>query len=956
VKNVVYCLNRRAGLPGGLAAVLFLAIMLKASSVLGAYYYISTTGTDTNSGSINAPLATISGAQAVASPGDTVLIESGTYEVPDVLVALEQGVYEVVNLINKNGITYEAMPGTRPVFDFSGINPTGYRVAAFWVTASNVTFQGFDVTGVQENITTSNNQSLAFAVWGCSNCTWEQVNAYSNEGVGFYLEEDSPNNLFYQCDSYNNYGINSYSYGNADGFGCHPAAGGTGNVFRQCRSWNNSDDGYDCINAHESVTFDHCWSYLNGNNGGNGNGFKVGGWASTPQNQIANPLPVHTVVYCLSAGNTGNGGYYANHQPGQAANWWHNTGFDNVVDFNMLERTPPVYSSTVAETDSNDIPGINEVMHYNMAYTASYSDLENYNETGAIVSGNSWTENITLTNSDFESTVVTQMTQPRQANGALPNITFMVPVNGTPAAGLGCFAPPSALTWTGTTSNAWDIATGNWLNTTGSADVYCDGVPVTFSDAATTGTVSIASGVNPGSVTFTNSSLDYTVNSTSLGISGSTGVTMTGTAQVTVTGSNTYTGNTTLGGGIYALGADSSTSSSTVESPGLTGGTCASLGAAASAVLASGGAELRFGGRGGGTAYTYVIPNPVTLDGASIVSVDGLQELTGGLTIGSAGANLFTAYSGKNLWIHSTWSGSGNVTIDDWQASGSDTTGGLLLVDGPSNPYDGVITIDAPSAGYLGGILEIGNTTALLNATIIDNNTGTAGLLFTVTTPQIGALSGPGNITIPSGGSLTAGGNGASTTYSGNLSGAGGFTKAGAGTMILSGSNFYTGATTVTGGILEITGAIINSASLSVSSGAVLYLDGTPNVSGTINNNGIVKLSGATSLTGTFTNNGVLDLINGPQSLPSHFINNGTVLTQSSVQVRQLATSGSSGFSLTIQGYALHTYQLQRATSLAPPITWTNIGAPQTGSGLPITFSDPSLTASNGFYRVQVSP
>jgi autotransporter-associated beta strand protein len=550
------------------------------------------------------------------------------------------------------------------------------------------------------------------------------------------------------------------------------------------------------------------------------------------------------------------------------------------------------------------------------------------------------------------------MTQPRQANGALPNITFMVPVNGTPAAGLGCFAPPSVITWTGTTSTAWDIATANWINTTGSADVYADAIPVTFSDAAATGTVSIAAAVNPGSVTFTNSSLNYAVNSTSLGISGSTGITMTGTGQVTVTGSNTYSGNTTLAGGIYALGADSSTSASTVESPGLTGGTCASLGNASSGVSLSGGAELRLGGRGGTTVRTYIIPNPITIDGGEIVSVDGLQELTGNLTVNSGGASLITSATTKNLYIHTTWSGSGNVVIDDVQGSVSSTSG-LVLVDTPSNPYDGIITINGPSTGYLGGILEIGSPTALINASIVNNNTGASGLVFTTATPQIGALSGPGNISLPSSGSLTAGGNGASTTYSGVLSGPGGFIKAGVGVMILSGSNTYTGTTTVTGGILEITGAITSSTSVSIASGAVLYLSGGAlNVPGSINNSGEVKLSGsaALSLTGTFINSGVLDLINGPQSLPAKFVNNGTVLNAGSVQVQQLAKSGASGFSLTIQGYTQHTYQLQRATSLSAPVTWTNVGAPQTGSGTPLTFSDPAPTGANGFYQVLVSP
>ena len=72
------------------------------------------------------------------------------------------------------------------------------------------------------------------------------------------------------------------------------------------------------------MTFDHCWSYMNGNNGGNGNGFKVGGWGSQPQDEIPDPLPLHTVENCLSADNSANG-FYANHQPGQDANWTYNT-------------------------------------------------------------------------------------------------------------------------------------------------------------------------------------------------------------------------------------------------------------------------------------------------------------------------------------------------------------------------------------------------------------------------------------------------------------------------------------------------------------------------------------------------------------------------------------------------------------------------------------------------------
>ena len=357
--------------------------MLAASSVSAATWYLSPAGSDSNSGTTtNTPFATIMQAQTKASSGDIVFIMAGTYNLAtNVYNSIQDGVYASVNLISKNGITYEAVPGTHPVFNFSAVNPAGDRVAAFWVTATGVTFQGFDVVGVQENITAGNNQSLGFGIWGCKSCTWNQVNVHDSDCVGFYGEKACANNLIYRCDSYNNTGIDSYSYGNADGFGCHPAAGGTNNIFRECRAWNNSDDGYDCLNAAETVTFDHCWSYLEGNNGGNGNGFKVGGWGSQPQNQVPNPLPAHIVFNCLSAKN-GSHGFYANHQPGRAACWTNNTSYGNSsADFDMLERTPPNYSITTNQTDAaNDIASTNEVMHYNLAFSGTLTG--DYNETG----------------------------------------------------------------------------------------------------------------------------------------------------------------------------------------------------------------------------------------------------------------------------------------------------------------------------------------------------------------------------------------------------------------------------------------------------------------------------------------------------------------------------------------------------------------------------------------------
>jgi len=64
-------------------------------------------------------------------------------------------------------------------------------------------------------------------------------------------------------------------------------------------------------------------------------------------------------------------------------------------------------------------------------------------------------------------------------------------------------------------------------------------------------------------------------------------------------------------------------------------------------------------------------------------------------------------------------------------------------------------------------------------------------------------------------------------TYAGAIGGSGTFTKDGSGTVALTGMNGYTGATTVTNGVLEVDGSIAASSLTTVSSGAALTGTGT---------------------------------------------------------------------------------------------------------------------------------
>ena len=402
-----------------------LLLFLKTASAFGATWYVAPDGNDSNGGSLGSPFLTITRAQSAASSGDTVYLRGGTYFPDNSNITATNSPWCIVNNITKSGISYLAYPGEDPVFNFANVKPSGFRVTAFLVNASDCVFQGFDVVGVQVTIAGTHTQSECFRITGGNHNTFEQLSMHDGMANGWYLTGGS-NNLVLNCDAYNNAGLDSGSLGNTDGFGCHPSKGGKGNVFRGCRAWFNSDDGFDCINAADSVTFDHCWSFFNGyytnftSTGGDANGFKVGGWGcsgATPPN----PVPVHTVTFCLSARNRSHG-FYANHQPGQAANWYNNTSYNNVSsDFDMLEGT---------DTSSNcSVAGTREVMHNNLAYAGTRTaDL---NESGSIVSNNSWTLPVTVNDADFGSVDATQMTQSRKTDGSLPDIAFMHLVSGS---------------------------------------------------------------------------------------------------------------------------------------------------------------------------------------------------------------------------------------------------------------------------------------------------------------------------------------------------------------------------------------------------------------------------------------------------------------------------------------------------------------------------------------------
>lgn len=404
--------------------ILFAVSSLIIAECQAKIYFVAINGNDTaNSGTLTAPFATIMRAQKATLAGDTVYVRGGKYLMAENQIARKQRIWAMMHLLDKSGapgkrINYWAYPGEKPVFDMTNVKPLNQRVMAFNVTGSWIHIKGIEVTGMQVT-QTGHTQSECFHNEGSHNI-YEQLSMHDGQAIGFYLIRGS-DNLILNCDAYRNWDYTSENGkgGNADGFGCHPQLGSTGNIFRGCRAWFNSDDGYDCIRAAETVTFDHCWSFYNGystefKNLGDGNGFKAGGWGLVKDERVPDSIPMHVIQFCVAVHNRANG-FYSNHQPG-GSYWYNNTAYENGTNFNMLNRTSDI---------TTDVPGYNHVLKNNLSFEPRTYETQWIDSTKCVVLNNSFSIPIKVSKTDFVSLDQSQLTAARKKNGNLPDIDFL---------------------------------------------------------------------------------------------------------------------------------------------------------------------------------------------------------------------------------------------------------------------------------------------------------------------------------------------------------------------------------------------------------------------------------------------------------------------------------------------------------------------------------------------------
>jgi autotransporter-associated beta strand protein len=335
------------------------------------------------------------------------------------------------------------------------------------------------------------------------------------------------------------------------------------------------------------------------------------------------------------------------------------------------------------------------------------------------------------------------------------------------------------------------------------------------SSAQTFSSITLTSGTLTSGTATTAGAIGVQAGRVSAVLDGVGALTKTGTGVVTLSGANTYSGGSNINAGTLSMGSANALGSS--------------------GTIAFGGGTLQYSASGTtdySSRFSTAASQAYSLDtnGQSVVLATPLTSSGGSLT---------------KL-------GSGTLTLST------------------SNSFNGDTRIAA-------GTLSLGNVNAL-SASTLDMNVADAGSIGFVTgttqTYALAGLKGARNIA-NAGNTLSVGGNGQSTIYSGVLSGTGGLTKSGAGSLTLSGSNTFTGAINLNSGTLALTGGanrLATGDTLNFTSSATLTVD---NVSQQLSK---VTVPDATS-TVTIGGGGGLTLTTGTQEFG---VGGNTITSQTS--------------------------------------------------------------------------
>ena len=363
---------------------------------------------------------------------------------------------------------------------------------------------------------------------------------------------------------------------------------------------------------------------------------------------------------------------------------------------------------------------------------------------------------------------------------------------------------PATLTWNnsaGGNGTDWDVVgQKNWTSTASTdPNRYYQFDNVNFTDAkgASSATVNLNTTVTPLSV-MVNTTNGYTFQGSG-SISGTGGLTLTGGGSLNLanTGGNSYTGATNVANGTLKIGAAGALPGGTALTLGSTskldlGGNTATVSAL------SGSGTIGNSSTSSNGTFVYAGANTTTYSGVIADTLPGGNKKTG-LTV-ATGSLVLTGnntYTGSTVINSTTSLQIGSGTTGSLSSGTAIADNGQLIYNVSSSP---VISNNISGVGQLvqsgSGTLTLTGAnnygpTIINSGTIQVGNGGTAGNLGQGPVTDNGVLKF--NLS-------------SNLTFGSGISGTGSVVQAGSGTVIMPNVNTYSGGTTVSSGMLQVSG------------------------------------------------------------------------------------------------------------------------------------------------------
>ena len=391
--------------------LLLLAMLGMFVGTQATTYYVAPDGSG-SSYTLDSPGKFTSTVIGKLQAGDVLMLRGGQYDLKSNLSISRNGTAEKMILI-------QAYPGEKPILDFreqaNGKGNNGLTIKGNYLHIKGLTVRYAGYKGIW----------LEDAKY----CILEGLDVYGCCNAGIQLRSGG-NNMVINCDSHDNFDYQDNGE-NADGFADKQGDACPGNIYIGCRSWNNSDDGWD---SYQRVTdgtptvYINCIAWNNGPatfdlsshpratgvdkdlacfagkdlanfaNGGNPNGFKVGGDGTKHNVEL---------YRCLAVGHRKKG-FDQNNNAGdmKVINC---TAYKNNTNYGF--GNPHAYTMTIKNCVSVSPTGGSGSKYHFSKYSGATITSDH----------NTWNSGYSCTEADFEGLDVTEIIfTERNADGTLP--------------------------------------------------------------------------------------------------------------------------------------------------------------------------------------------------------------------------------------------------------------------------------------------------------------------------------------------------------------------------------------------------------------------------------------------------------------------------------------------------------------------------------------------------------